>query len=99
MAATSILAAAIQLIQVNPVWRRPENLAAVLKDYWMIGGWSLGGNVVNAMRFNAVIWLTAALAGRAEVAQYQAALPPHQPRGFRHVVLVLPVTDRTPPMA
>jgi O-antigen/teichoic acid export membrane protein len=74
MAATSILAAAIQLIQVNPLWRRPENLAAVLKDYWMIGGWSLGGNVVNAMRFNTMIWLTAALAGRAEVAQYQAAL-------------------------
>ncbi len=32
-------------------------------------------------------------------AQDQAALAPHQPRGIRHVVLVLPVTDRTPPMA
>jgi O-antigen/teichoic acid export membrane protein len=74
MAATSALAAGIQLIQVNPLWRRPADLAAVIRDYWTIGCWSLGGNVANAMRFNAVIWLIAALASRAEVAEFQAAL-------------------------
>jgi hypothetical protein len=32
-------------------------------------------------------------------AQDQAALPPQQPRGFRHIVLIQPATDRTPAMA
>jgi O-antigen/teichoic acid export membrane protein len=74
MAATSALAAAIQLIQVNPLWRRPSDLPAALRRYWTIGRWSLGGNVANTMRFNALIWLIAALASRAEVAEFQAAL-------------------------
>jgi O-antigen/teichoic acid export membrane protein len=74
MAATSALAAAIQLIQVSPVWHRSANLAAVVRDYWAIGGWSLGSSVANAMRFNALIWMIAAIASRADVAEFQASL-------------------------
>jgi len=74
MAGTSALAAVIQVIQVNPVWQRSADLTAVLKDYWAIGGWSLASSITNAMRFNALIWMIAAIAGRTDVAEFQASL-------------------------
>jgi O-antigen/teichoic acid export membrane protein len=74
MAATSALAAVIQIVQVKPVWRRCADLVAVIKDYWAMGGWSLASSVTNAMRFNALVWMIAAFSSRAEVAEFQAAL-------------------------
>jgi O-antigen/teichoic acid export membrane protein len=74
LAATSALGAAIQFLQIAVARRRPEKLVATAKDYWSIGRWSLASSLTMAFRINALIWLIALAATRAEVAEFQATL-------------------------
>lgn len=77
LAATSVLGALIQSLQVRVDFRSVSAtaaLASTAKDYWSIGRWSLAGSLATAMRINMLVWLIGFAAGRLQVAEFQAAL-------------------------
>jgi O-antigen/teichoic acid export membrane protein len=73
-AAGSALGASIQFFQINAAFRRPAAVGQTGLDYWSVGRWSLASSLVTALRFNALIWMIGFAAGRAHVAEFQAAI-------------------------
>jgi O-antigen/teichoic acid export membrane protein len=73
LAAASSLGALIHFFQIGVVFRRPDSIGCTARDYWTIGRWSLASSLATALRFNALIWLIGLAAGRAQVADFQAA--------------------------
>jgi O-antigen/teichoic acid export membrane protein len=74
MAAMYGLAAAVQLGQLRIIFRRPLNIVGAVKDFWSIGGWSLGNNVVSILRVQVLLWMLAVYYGPATTGLLQAAL-------------------------
>jgi O-antigen/teichoic acid export membrane protein len=73
LAAASSLGALIHFFRIEAIFRRPDSIARTARDYWTIGRWSLASSLATALRFNALIWLIGLAAGRAQVADFQAA--------------------------
>ncbi|WP_407520074.1 hypothetical protein [Methylobacterium oryzisoli] len=80
MAATSGLAALHQAVAAGFLrrGRDPKNpghsLAAVARDFWDLGRWSLANNVLAIMRVQLLLWGLASFAGAATAAYLQAGL-------------------------
>lgn len=78
MAIASALAAALQAYQcrLSAVRTRMSlsGLTRVAKDFFSIGGWSLGNNMVSLLRIQSLPWALAAAYGPAAAASFQAAL-------------------------
>jgi O-antigen/teichoic acid export membrane protein len=74
MAATSLVAAGIQYLQIEHRWQRPRQLQAAAATNWTIGRWALASNFVTSLRVSALIWLIAVAANSSVAAEFQAAL-------------------------
>ena len=75
MAATSMVAAAVQRAQLGLPWRQLVPERAVAAEYWSIGGpWALGNAVVSQLRGQILAWVLAAQGGMAAAAAFQAAV-------------------------
>ncbi|MFC7476236.1 hypothetical protein ACFQS7_17855 [Dankookia sp. GCM10030260] len=74
MAATSTMAAAVQVLQLRPYPLGRLHLRRTMADYWMIGGgWSIGNAMLLQGRAQLLLFGLAAAAGTAAVASFQAA--------------------------
>jgi O-antigen/teichoic acid export membrane protein len=73
MAATSLLAAAIQAIQVSMERAGPRLIFETAKDFWSLGSWSLGSSLLGILRLQTLIWILAVISGTAATAGFQAA--------------------------
>jgi O-antigen/teichoic acid export membrane protein len=74
LGATSVLGAAVQILQVGVPRALPSDLWRRAVQSWTLGSWSLGGSVVAALRFQVLVWLVALTSGRADVASLQAVI-------------------------
>ena len=69
---TSMVAFALQLWQLRPAPPQPGELAPTLRDFWMLGRWSVPARFTGFFTLQAFPWVIAFRHGTAEVATYQA---------------------------
>lgn len=70
--ATSLVAFAVQLWQLRPARPDPGELGSTLRDFWMLGRWSVPARFTGFFTLQAFPWVIAFRHGTAEVATYQA---------------------------
>ncbi len=72
MAATSLLGAIIQLVQISIRFVSPASLLPLAKKYWELGRWLILSNLVSLVNLQAVPWVLAASHGLGETAKLLA---------------------------
>ena len=74
MAGAYALGAVIQAAQLRLRLSHFADLRATAAEFWSIGSWSLGNNVVSILRIQILPWALAASGGPAAAASFQAVL-------------------------
>jgi O-antigen/teichoic acid export membrane protein len=74
MAAAYAAGAALQAIQQRLSLSELADLRKTALEFWSIGGWSLGNNLLALLRVQILPWILAAYGGTAAAAAFQAVL-------------------------
>ena len=74
LGATSLLGAAVQMLQVGIPRAMPRHLLVRASEDWKLGFWSLIGSAVAALRVQVLFWLVGITSGRADLAALQAVV-------------------------
>ncbi|MDY8108794.1 hypothetical protein U0C82_06500 [Fulvimarina sp. 2208YS6-2-32] len=71
---TSLLGACVQVAQLGLAGATPAPIARTLRDFWSLGRWSLGSNILLVARGAVLPWLLAALSGPAAAGVFQLVM-------------------------
>jgi O-antigen/teichoic acid export membrane protein len=66
--------ALVQAVQLRVSFRHIASLRATAQEFWSVGSWSLGSNVVSLLRIQLLPWALAVSGGPAAAASFQAVL-------------------------